>query len=137
MAQSPVLEPNFEGEEMKLPESAVEVDNTAPATGSLVSAPILILLFAILVSLLGGIYYWYTILMATPVNVPAPTRPTAEMNNEPESTTVEARTSATDVVSTSDDIDAIGADAESTQIEDLNTLMQPIENELNAAIPAS
>ncbi len=104
---------------------------------TLVSGPILLLLFAILVALLGGIYYWYTILMSTPIEAPLPTRPTAEQNNEPESTTAEARTAATDVVSTSDELDAIAADAGSTNFEPLDSSFAAVESELDAATAAT
>ncbi len=48
-------EPDFEGEVMKVPKSMQA--NSEPTTqNSLVNGPILILLFAILVALLGGFY---------------------------------------------------------------------------------
>jgi hypothetical protein len=131
----PVNEPNFEGEEMKVPASMKAVAPEQTST-SLISGPILILLFAILLALLGGIYYWYTILMSETIVVPA-TRPTAEMNNEPESTTAEARTSATDVVSTSDELDAIQADIESTRFDDIDDGFTAVENELGGALEAT
>jgi hypothetical protein len=130
-----VNEPNFEGEEMKVP-SSMKAAAAEPVSTSLVSGPILILLFAILLALLGGIYYWYTILMSETVTAPA-TRPTAEMNNEPESTTAEARTGATDVVSTSDELDAIQADIESTRFDDIDDGFTAVENELGGALEAT
>ncbi len=119
---------------MKIPVDMAPVDEST-ANQSLINTPILILLFAILVALLGGIYYWYTIVMSTPI-APAPTRPTAEMNNEPESATAEARTATTDVVSTSDDLEVIGADVESLNLDDIDTNMQAVETELEAATQA-
>ena len=65
---------------------------------------------------------------------PAVSRPTAEMNNEPESTTAEARTGATDVVSTSDELDALQADIESTSFDDIDDGFTAIENEINGAL---
>ncbi len=132
--QKPAPEPNFEGEEMKIP-VAMKAATVEPASTSIINGPILILLVAILVALLGGIYYWYTVLMSQPLGT-TPTRPTAAMNNEPESTTVEARTAATDVVSTSDELDAIGADLESTRLDELDSGMTTIENEIGAATAA-
>jgi hypothetical protein len=132
---TPVTEPNFDGEEMKIPEAMKAVAEPVPNT-SLVNGPILILLFAILVALLGGIYYWYTILMEEPV-IPESLRPSIEMNNEPESTTAEARTAATDVVSTSDELEALQADIESTRFDDIDDGFTAIENELGAALEAT
>ena len=131
----PVNEPNFEGEAMKVP-PAMQVAVEATPNTSLVSGPILILLFAILAALLGGIYYWYTILMSEPIAT-TPTRPTAEMNNEPESTTAEARTESTDVVSTSDELDALQADIESTRFDDIDDGFAAIETEIGGALEAS
>lgn len=128
-------EPDFEGEVMKVPKSMQA--NSEPTTqNSLVNGPILILLFAILVALLGGIYYWYTILMKEPVAA-TPLRPTAEMNNEPESTTVEARTAASEVVSTSDELDSLQADIESVNFDDLDDGFNALESELNGAVDAT
>lgn len=132
---TPITEPNFEGEAMKVP-PAMQAAAEPAANTSLISGPILILLFAILVALLGGIYYWYTILMNEPL-APALTRPTAEMNNEPESTTAEARTDATNVVSTSDDLEAIQADIESTRFDDIDDGFAAIETEIGGALEAS
>jgi hypothetical protein len=134
--KQPVQEPNFEGEAMHIPVAKANlpaVDDTNPR---LLTAPIIILLFLILVAILAGFYYWYTIVMSEQVVAPNDTRPTAEQNNEPESTTAEARTGLMDVVSTSDELDAIAADAQSTNLEDLTTETTAIEAELNAAITA-
>jgi hypothetical protein len=64
-------------------------------------------------------------------------RPTAEQNNEPESSTAEARTEIMNVVSTSDELSTIEADAKSTNLEDLNSEISPIETELDAALNAN
>jgi zona occludens toxin (predicted ATPase) len=129
--QKPVQEPNFEGELMKVP-AAMQSAQSTPTSTSLINGPILILLVAILIALLGGIYYWYTVLMSEPLTT-SYTRPTAAENNEPESTTAEARTAATDVVSTSDELDAIGADLESTRLDELESNLTTIDNEVGAA----
>jgi flagellar basal body-associated protein FliL len=128
-----IKEPNFEGEVMHMPE-AFEAAPTAPAK-KIMSLPIIILLVTILVLLLAGLGYWYYQVMSLEVTpaIDSP-RPTANENNEPESTTAEARAQATNVVSTSDEIDAIKADIESTPVTDLLTEMPAIETELDAAL---
>ncbi len=134
--RQPIIEPNFEGEAMHMPEAKVSQpieDDSAPR---LLTAPIIVLLFLILVAILAGFYYWYTIVMSEQVITETGTRPTDEQNNEPESTTAEARTGLMDVVSTSDELDAIAADAQSTNLEDLTTEIAPIEADLEAAITA-
>lgn len=130
-----VIEPNFEGEEMKLPTSSTIRTPVVEKNQSLLTLPIIILLFLILVAILAGLYYWY-VLVTKPEMIDTLLRPTIEQNNEPESTTAEARTGTTDVVSTSDEIDALKADLDSTQFEDIDTLVAPIESELNSAVTA-
>ena len=132
----PIIEPNFENEAMHVPSSRVSTPITQTAAPRLLSAPIIILLFLILVAILAGFYYWYTLVMKDQVVPPTNIRPTAEQNNEPESTTAEARTGLMDVVSTSDELEAIAADAQSTNLEDLTSEITPIETDLDAAITA-
>jgi flagellar basal body-associated protein FliL len=133
---TPVPEPDFEGEAMKIPQTYEAPEVVAEPT-SVVNAPIIILLITILLALLGGIYYWYLMLMSAPAEAPTATRPTAAQNNEPESTTVEARTAATDVVSTSDELDAIAADVQSTSFEDVDTDVNNVQVNLDSALQAS
>ena len=135
--QNPVIEPNFDGEPMRMPTvQAGRPIETTPTT-SILSLPIIILLTLILVAILGGFYYWYTLVMKEVAAIPVATRPTAEQNNEPESTTAEARTQTTDVVSTSDELTSIRADIDSTHLEDLDSEIPAIESELNAALPGN
>lgn len=138
MASNDIIEPDFEGEEMKMPEGAVATETiTEIPAKSILSGPIIVLLGLILVAILGGLYYWYYTVMSIPLTEPtAPTRPSIEENNEPESTTAEARTSTMDVVSTSNELDAIEADIESTNLSDLSIEMTAIDSELEAAISA-
>ncbi len=132
----PVIEPNFENEKMHIPTTRVGTPTVASDAPRLLSAPIIVLLFLILVAILGGFYYWYTIVMQEQVVPQVTTRPTAEQNNEPESTTAEARTGLMDVVSTSDELGAIAADAQSTNLDDLTSEITPIETDLEAAMNA-
>ena len=98
----------------------------------LANGPVLILLVVLLVVLLGSMVYWYSTLGDEEVITPTYTRPTAEENNEPESTTAEAQTRALGTMSTSDDLGAIEADLESTDTASLDSEMTTIENEINA-----
>ena len=101
---------------------------------SVANGPILVLLVVLLLAVLGGMYYWFTVLQTnTPVISPS-LRPTAEQNNEPESTTAEAQTETMGVVSTSDEIPAIEADIESTNLDSLEAELDAIEAELEATI---
>lgn len=130
-----IIEPNFEGAAMKMPTASTSKKIEVPKSTGVLSAPIIILLFLILVAILAGLFYWY-LLVAKPEAIPTQLRPTAMQNNEPESTTAEARTEVMDVVSTSDELSAIKADLESTYLGDLTTEINPIKAELNAALAA-
>ncbi len=136
MEKRPVIEPNFEGETMHLPTARVSQADAVVEAPRLLTVPIIVLLFLILVAVLAGFYYWYMIVMSQQVVTPTTDRPTAEQNNEPESTTAEARTNLMNVVSTSDELEAIAADATSTNLDDLTTETTAIEAELDAAIAA-
>lgn len=102
---------------------------------SVTNGPILVLLIALLLAVLGGMFYWFTMLDKGGVIIsPTSLRPSAEQNNEPESTTAEARTEAYGVVSTSDEIPAIEADVEGTNLDSLDGELDAIEAELDAAL---
>jgi hypothetical protein len=82
---------------------------------------ILSILIVILMCILGGLYAWSELLIknkALENTLLTETRPTSEANNEPESTTAEAEVETLGAMSTSDEIDAIEADLESTPIEE-------------------
>jgi len=126
--------PEFESEEMKMPENTTPLYETEEK--SAVSAPVILVLGILLIAVLAGLFLWFNSLNNTP-EAPVPTpieRPTPEENNEPESTTAEAQTDNLEVVSTSDEIAAIEADLEATDIEALDAELEAIEAELNAAI---
>ena len=127
------MEPtNNTKEPMRMPGNAgLEAETEKVVT----NGPILVLLAVILLVLLGGLYYWFTILQTTPsVPTPAPyERPSAEQNNEPESTTAEAQADTYGAVSTSDEIEAIEADIEATNLDALDTELNAIDAEFEAA----
>ena len=131
---NPIIEPNFDGEAMKLPTVSAHYATPTARSATIISLPIIILLSLILVAILGGFYYWYTLVVQEATTINTATRPTADENNEPESTTAEARTETMDVVSTSDELSAIRADLDSTHLEDLDLEIPAIESELNAAL---
>jgi len=132
-----VVEPNFEGEEMRMPSEATPIIPEEKEE-SILSAPIIALLFLILAAILGGLFYWYTIVMSTPVTQPTiPPRPTAAQNTEPETTTANAQTGAMDVVSTSDEISAINADLSSTDLSSIETDLNTMDVNVDAALSAS
>lgn len=137
---TPVQEPDFEGEKMKMPEQDHDaVPTEAPQDGGNNQLAILLLLTLVLVAILGGLFIWFTNMMEATrpaPYVPPTVRPTAEENNEPESTTAEVSAESMNVVSTSDELSAIEADLESTNIADIDTDVPAIESELNAALEA-
>lgn len=123
--------PRFTREEMKLPQNSVVEKNTE--THSAATGPIIVLLAVLLLVVFGAMYYWFTLLNVAPAESPTITRPTAEQNNEPESTTAEAQTESYGVVSSSDELSAIEADLESTNMDSLDAELQAIDAELEAS----
>jgi hypothetical protein len=103
-------------------------------TEGIANGPILILLVVLLLAILGGMYRWFVILNNDVPIISAGLRPSAEENNEPESTTAEARVEAMGVVSSSDEIPAIEADIESTDLDSMESELDAIEAELDAAL---
>lgn len=130
--------PNFEGEEMKMPENSNFKTETTATESTVVSSPILIVLTVLLVIILGGMYYWFNAINSqTPTVTPAAERPTAAENNEPESTTAEAQVETMQALSTSDEINAIEADLEATNLDSLTTELDAIDAEINAESSAT
>lgn len=121
-------EPNFEGEAIHMPEGTGAV----AAKEKSVPMAVILLLFVALLALLVGLYVWYTAMLAQPIVVSDPSlRPTAEENNEPESTTAEAQADSLTVVSSSNELDAIEADIKSTDLSTLESELTAIDGEIN------
>jgi len=93
---------------------------------------LIIFLFVLLGIILAGMIYWYnTAFEAVPADTEI-TRPALENNNEPETDTATAQTDGFSAMSTSDEITALEADLESTNLEDLDAELLQIEAELVA-----
>lgn len=114
--------PHIPKEALKFPTTAVHKEH--PRTFTWVLFALVFVLAAILIALL----VWLFVLRQTPeVAVITPTRPTAEENNEPESTTAEAAVTTQQALSPSTDVAAIETDLEGTTIPDLDPLFADIE----------
>lgn len=124
------IEPNFEGEVMKMPTET----NIAPVDDrpSGINKSLLLMIIGLLILVGGLMAYWYFVLNTTPVITEPPTRPTLETNKEPETPTATAQTESFGAMSTSDEISAIEADIESTNLDSLETELPQIDAELNA-----
>lgn len=114
-----------------------ETENTKGSKDTpetIANGPILFLLVILLMGVLAGMYYWFIVLQSqNSLPVPQSTRPTAEQNNEPESTTAEAQVETLNTVSTSDELNAIESDLESTNLDSMEAEFKSIETELEAA----
>lgn len=97
---------------------------------------ILGVLIVVLVLILGGLYIWGSTIGVgdTVQTMPTSDRPTAEENNEPESTNAEAEVETMGALSTSNEIEAIEADIESTDLDELDAELDAIDAELDAAL---
>ena len=101
---------------------------------NIANGPILFLLVVLLLAILGGMYRWFVVLDKNVPTISTSLRPTAEQNNEPESTTAEAQVEAYGVVSTSDEIPAIEADVAGTNLDSLDNELNAIDAEIDAAV---
>lgn len=119
-------EPMVSEAELKMPENARHEQKKA------VLPVVLGVLIVVLLLILVGLYLWGQALKEVQIPEQA-TRPTAEENNEPESTNAEAEVETFGAVSTSDELDAIEADLESTNLETLDADTQTIETEFENA----
>ena len=126
---------DFKKEELKMPEESFGVSSAV--TGEVHSshlAVILGVLILLLMLLLGGLYAWGVYLRQSTTPAPMPIqveRPTAEENNEPESTNAEAQVETMSALSTSDELGAIEADLSGTDVENLTAEESAIEAELS------
>jgi len=123
--------PDLSGEEMKMPENSTMAEETGKASPSPVNGIIIAILALLLIFILGGMYYWFSQMT---VEIPAAEQPTAEVDNELESTTAEAALETPEVLSTSDEILAIEADIEATDLDSLDAELDAIDAELEAAM---
>jgi len=127
----PVIEPNFEGEEMKVPEGMAEVEATDEVpTKSIISTGAIALLTIALLAIFAGLGYWYYLVMNTPITDTSTIGTEFDMddNSMPASTEAE--------MSNSDEIEAIEADIESTEMDNLDQELSAIDAEMEAAMGA-
>lgn len=127
------------GEELKMPEDTFTPSSAAfePDKSAHLGA-ILGILIVVLVLILGGLYLWGMTMSTESLLEVENTmeRPTAEENNEPESSNAEAEVETMGAVSTSNSIEAIEADIESTDLDALDAELNAIETELDASLGA-
>ncbi len=91
--------------------------------------PILAVLVIMLVLILGGLYLWGGMLSKEAMTQ----EETPIVNNEPETPRAVADQEILDIVSPSDDLDAIDADINSTNFDSLEGDLMTIDAELDAA----
>lgn len=101
---------------------------------SIANGPILFLLVVLLLAILGGMYHWFVVLKKDVPAITTSLRPSALENNEPESTTAKAQTEAYGVVSSSDEVPAIEADVEGTNLDSIDSELDAIDSELDIAV---
>lgn len=131
----PIIEPNFEGEEMKIPEGMAEVESSATPTKSVLNTTVIIILVLALIAIFTGLGYWYYLVMNnTPMREIGPDDnaileiDTTNEGSVPTETTTE--------VTTSDEIDALEADINNTELEELDKELNQIDAELEAELGA-
>ena len=106
----------------------------AAGNEKIANGPVIFLLIVLLLAVLGGMYRWSVMLNRDVPIITTGLRPSAAQNNEPESTTAEAQTEAYGVVSSSNEVPAIEADVEGTNLDSLDSELNAIDAELDAAV---
>ncbi len=89
------------------------------------NGPILGIIVIIMALILGGLYLWGSMLSTEPVQETI-------INNEPETPRAEADVQILNTMSPSDDLGAIEADIENTDIDSLDAELQTIDLEIEA-----
>ncbi len=125
-------EPNFEGEEMKLPTKKTDLAAASDTHSETKGAFIVVLVVALIVILIGLVFWYRTANPVAIAPVSLPIRPAIETNKEPETTTATAQVDSLEVMSTSDEMVTIEADLESTDLNNLEAELTQIEAELAA-----
>lgn len=106
----------------------------APATEHSHFGVILGVLILLLALIFAGLYVWSQYLQQKPqpaAPAPVASRPTDAQNKEPESTNAKADTQTLNTLSTSDELGAIKADLESTNLDTVTSDIPAIESELH------
>ena len=129
----PVIEPNFEGEEMKMPQGMAPVENPPTEAKSPLSATIIVLLTIVLLAIFAGLGYWYYLVMNDPLIEPIPEEPMMTDVEETDSSMNDTNSE----MSNSDEIEAIEADIDNTELEELDRELDEIDAELEAEMGAS
>ncbi len=122
--------PEFNTSEMRMPghDLPTEITEHHNRVGLILG-----LLIVLLVLILGGLYLWYSAAFQTPVAQPVVERLVPDMPNEPEMQNADAEVQKLNTVSTSNEIEAIEADVNSTDLEQMDAELNAIDAELNAA----
>lgn len=120
---------------LKMPEESFSATPEMSEDKTAHLGAILGVLIVILVLILAGLYLWGMTMTEESYTeeTPVVTRPAPEENNEPESTNAEAEVETMGALSTSNSIEAIEADLESTDLESLDTELDAIDSELEAS----
>lgn len=132
----PVIEPNFEGEEMKIPEGVVETEAPVVPSKSILNTTLIVLLTAVLIAIFAGLGYWYTLVMNTPLTDTTIEEPTTPETVQDETPSEETTNTKNNNLSNSDEIEAIEADINNTELEELDRELDQIDAELEAELGA-
>ena len=116
--------------ELRLPDDSVFSPESSGAKTIAAKTVLLIGLVLVLLAILAGLLWWGYQLQQPASPTTSIERPTAEENNEPESTTAEAQTDTANVLSSSDELDAIENDLAGTKTLDFTTEFNTIRAEL-------
>lgn len=119
---------------MKIPEGMKQEKNSTTPEKSIVSTTVIILLTLTLLAIFAGLGYWYHLVMNTPIT--DNTDPVAEEVDTNSTKTTDPSAEAMAEVNTSDELEAIEADIDNTELDNLDQELNAIDAELEAAMEA-
>jgi hypothetical protein len=118
---------NTDTESVRMPEENLMVTSHSHM------GPILGALIVVLVLILGGFYLWGSSL-SSDIEIPIETQGEPFNNSEPETPRAAADAQIFETLSPSDEINAIEADLESTNLDSLGSELIVVERELDTAL---
>lgn len=127
----------FPDEEMKMPEEQFGEENAKPNTPYL--GIVLGILILILLAVLGGLYMWSKVLLQDSKHQPIPSisdevQQTVPESTEPVNDAQQVDEEVLPPLSTSDEIGALEADLDNTNLDEIDAELESIEAELDAAL---
>lgn len=130
----PANEPDFEGEEMKMPTADTSSSDLTVKTKTVLNPTIIVILGIALLAIFAGLAYWYQIVMSTtnlntsPAVTEIKTAPEQDQSDTPMATSTQNDTNPSDI------LELIEADINNTDLNNLDKELEAIDVELETSL---